>query len=52
VVVFPQGLELSRGGCELSPRDAHLFPTENPQSPTKETRLFHKSTDPYYNYWS
>ena len=52
MVVFPQPLELSKESCELSPQNAHFFPTEKPQSATKETRLFHKSTDPYYNYWS
>ena len=52
MVVFPQGLKLSRERLELSPRDAHFFPTENPQLATKEIRLFHKFTDPYYDYWS
>ena len=52
MVVFPQPLELSKGSRELSPQNAPFFPRENPQLATTGTHVLHKSTDPYYNYYS
>ncbi len=52
MVVFPQLLELSSDGPYLSWSNPHRRPQGKLQEATGETPVIHKSTAPYYNYYS